>query len=226
MALAPGLHQLYFLWGERIRWWRSLGRCPCYNPVNGVWDKTHSLCSGTGILREEVPLLSTPKNEYRVILTSASTMKSYLSPPGQIEVGEMVCSFWQNEIPLAEGDVILPISRSASFEEQVVHGTGSSDSLKHTTVSSIQSIYNISGPLVTGYSLQNSIITWNTGILTTGDKYSVRYTYSPLYIVLEGNFLLRRPDFPTDQFRNYTSIPSRVLLKEWNVSSLDFGANP
>src|SRR5512140_2909387 len=96
--LNPAMLMLGDLEGEVIRWWRAMGDCPCRDPERGTFDQTHTLCGGTGVLREEVDV-----RQYLAILTDATSALSYTAV-GPIESGTLLASTMPDEIPLAPGD--------------------------------------------------------------------------------------------------------------------------
>lgn len=234
--------------GEPLRWWRNVGRCPCYNNISGTFDPGHSLCGGTGIVAEEVVLTSNySTGTYLCLISSASAGKEY-EETGQLMEGDLVCSTYPDEIPLSPGDRVLLPTRDTVYSEVITRGNGPSDSLNQQFATSIERIMDVNGPITSGWSLVNgptftsqiaydsniafgtsfnglSAVLWNASTgPAVGANYTVRYRYNPRYIVQSEMIKMRGKD-TAGGLSPYATIGTtrtqQVLLRLWNPNSND-----
>jgi hypothetical protein len=196
--------------GETIRWFRMVGRCPCFDPSTGEWNRAHALCGGLGVLREEVDV-----SAYRAQVTSVQAGRTYDRRLGQLEEGDLTVSVWPNEIPLAEQDQIVVPSRAFTFSEQITRGAGLSDTLTQLHPLSVERVFDTNGVVSSSlYSLSGQTLVWDGGP-AAGQRYTVRYRYSPRYTVIQGKILSRKPD------PDGTPLPMVVGMRLWTPSDLD-----
>ncbi len=197
------------LHGEPIRWFQAMGDCPCKDPTTGRWDKTHALCGGTGTLKREADVTG-----YRAIVTSVMSSRNF-TEVGELAAGDLLCSTWPDQIPLADDDEVIVPSRSRQDSVTITRSANSGDVIPDVEyVVGIEQVFGQDGPIEAGYSLDVdqstgvSQIVWQAtqgpGI---GVRYRVRYRYTPRWEVITSPVLDRRPD-PGGQ-----RLPQRVGLK-------------
>lgn len=193
-VIGPAMRQIDIFHGEPIQWFRYVGMCPCHDSKNGTYNRSHTLCGGTGKLKEEVDV-----SAFLAIVTNVTVSKVYHGL-GELVAGDLICATWPQEIPLARYDEVVVPSRNRAESAQIVRGSGIDPIPLPTTavvaaVNLIQRIYDNNGPIYAGYSLQSDGIAWKAGTgPTLGARYTVRYRYSPRWEVIDDAILNRVPD--------------------------------
>jgi len=189
MLLAPAMRVLDAQEGEGILWFRTMGACPCTNPQTRTWDRAHALCAGTGKLRQQIDTTG-----FLALVTGVRVGRRYDEQLGQLQEGDLLVSTWPNEIPLSEGDHVVIPSRNAVRTWLQTRGTGTDDMLPDRNNVAIATLFDSTGELKLGWEfVAPNIIRW-TGA-PAGSAYAVRYSYSPIYEVMEGSVLYRKPDY-------------------------------
>lgn len=206
-AIGPALRVLDWFAGERIRWFRFVGQCPCWDKAKGTYDHNHALCHGTGEIKEEVDV-----SRYKAIVTSVTVSKVFTGI-GELDAGDLTCSTWPQEIPLAKRDEVVVPSRTTFDTALIKRGVGVDQILAASngvvlTSLVVDRIYDLNGPITEGWALQTGGIAWETGHgPAKGAQYAVHYKYTPRWEVQDAGILTRRPD-PGGK-----PIPQRVGLK-------------
>ena len=129
-------------------------------------------------------------SRYLAIITDATTNRQ-LTDIGAISNGTLTASTWTEEIPLADGDMVIVPSRENIRSVQVVRGTGA-DIIGFPHITSIERVIGLNTVYSSGYTLVNDAIVWAVGKgPAIGERYSVRVKYNPLYEVDQGSVTLR-----------------------------------
>lgn len=199
----PAMRHLDIFHGEPIRWFRSMGKCPCFNEIDGEWDRTHTLCSGTGVLKEEVDVAC-----FKAIVTPVSAARVYTGI-GELIVGDLLCATWPQEIPLSHDDeVIVPARLRTETRVLTRTGEGEADPFPLGEVTEILRVFDSTGAIDYGWSLSQNSVVWQANMGPgEGERYSVSFRYTPRWVVILEAVTMRRPD-PYG-----AEIPQKVGLK-------------
>lgn len=198
-------------------WYRRVGPCP--NPhldqVGGFApDGACALCDGSGTLWEEMALPTRGQSQGKLLLTSAN--RKNISALLEIAVGDLVCSYLEEDYSLAERDRLVLASREFVFTEKITRGSGAKDRLRHNPVTRVDRVFTAAGAVGSGYAVSGDAlgVQWFGGP-SVGTDYVIRYRYRPSYVVIGGSHLHRVEASNGDRF------PSRVVLRVWHQGPLD-----
>lgn len=208
-----------------VRWYRDAGPCPnTHNdPVlgsSGGYGSTAlacPLCFGTSRLIKNMALPLTGRTSGKILCQNAMVGRS--RSPIQLEGGEVICTFIEDDYPLAEGDRLLLGSRVSDYAELIKHTGDAYDALRYTPVHSILNVTlpPPTGEVTSGFAVQAASlgITWSSGAPTVGSQYTVRYRYYAVFVVATGGIHRRV------RATNGAAFPSRAVLRQFNQGRLD-----
>jgi uncharacterized protein YbaR (Trm112 family) len=207
------------------RWYRDVGPCPnAHNDAvlgGGAQMGTTALacpiCKGTTrIVREmEVPLAGRALG--RLLLQQAQIGRT--RAPIELEGGEIICTYIEDDYPLADGDRLVLSSRISDFSELRRRGEGADDRLRHSPVASILNVYlpPPTGELSGGFGVSDDAtgVFWGTTGPPAGTQYTIRYRYYATFQVAAGSHHRRV------RAKDGSSFPSRCVLQKFEQANFD-----
>jgi len=197
-------------------WLRFEGECPvCHHPRTGFsLNPACTVCGGVGVLWKQMTLPTTGPTGGKLVLQNAQLVK--VKAPILLQDGDVYCTYLHTEYPFEEGDRIILDTREVRFTQQLLRGSGASDTLKHWPVTRIQAVYKSTGEVTTGFAVSTDErgITWTSGP-AAGSVYTVSYWYYPTLFIVSGSFHRRVEATDGDLF------PYRVVMRIWAQAPTD-----